>query len=95
MKILVTQLYETQLKEILEKYFQDDFESAKKFKIYLDTLLINIPTKAQKYNSSSLFNDQNIKEVEYENFLIPFYHNKEESTFLILGIITKATQNNE
>lgn len=91
MKIFSTELYENQLKEILANYFLDDFESAKKFKMYLDTLIINIPTKIQKYKHSALFDDESIKEVEYENFLIPFYYDEKESTFLILGIIKKST----
>jgi len=90
-KILSTELYESQLKDILEKYFQDDFNGAKKFKIYLDTLIINIPTKIKKYKQSLLFEDENIKEVDYENFKVLFYHDTENSHFVILSIVSKYT----
>jgi len=85
--ILTTQLYESQLKGILQRYAIKDFESAKKFKIYLDAIIINIPTKALKYKKSIYFDDENIRDVVYENFLIPFYKDEKSDTYLILAII--------
>ncbi|QOP42238.1 hypothetical protein [Sulfurimonas marina] len=87
MNILVTQVFEDQMKEILEEMIQNDPNSVKGFKMYLDTILLNIPTKDKKYKQSKLFDDENIKDVEHEGFRIPFYHNKQKNTFVILGII--------
>lgn len=90
MKILCTSLYETQLKEILEQFALKDSAATKMFKIYLDTLIINIPTKASKYKQSIYFDDENIKDLIYEDFIIPFYIDKSTQSYLILGIVKKT-----
>ncbi|MBN2815216.1 MAG: hypothetical protein JXQ67_00925 [Campylobacterales bacterium] len=89
MKIFCTELYETQLKEILEKFSKEDFSATKVFKTYLDTIIINIPTKAQKYKKSIYFNDDNIRDIEHEAFRIPFYIDSANNSYLILAIIEK------
>ena len=60
MKILCTTVFEEQLKSILETFSEKDFAATKSFKMYLDTVIINIPTKAQKYKKSIYFNDENL-----------------------------------
>ncbi len=85
MQVLTSEIYEEQLKEILTKIAQNSFEDAKKFKIYLDTIIINIPTKAQKYKKSTYFDDENIKDVEYEGFKIPFLI--DNNNYVVLGIV--------
>ena len=87
MQIFCTKLYQTQLRSLLEEFPQEQLEAAKSFKLYLDTVIINIPTKVQKFKQSSLFDDENIKELEHKGLRIPFYYEKESETYLILGII--------
>ncbi len=87
MNILVTKTYEEQLKSLLELMLNEDEDDAKKFKMYLDTILINMPTKANKYKKSKFFEDESVKDIEHEGFTIPFYHNEQENTFVVLGII--------
>ena len=77
MNIFCTPLYERQLKEILQDYIAEDSQATKSFKLYLDTIIINIPTKANKYKKSIYFNDENIKDVEHENLTISFYLDNE------------------
>lgn len=90
MNILCSELYETQLKEILELILsQSDYETAKKFKLYLDTIILNMPTKAKKYKKSIFFDDEHIKDIEYENYLIPFVFDDENKIFTVLGIVKK------
>ncbi|MFT7860924.1 MAG: type II toxin-antitoxin system RelE/ParE family toxin [Sulfurimonas sp.] len=89
MNILVTTTFEDQLKEILEDMLTHDPDSVKSFKMYLDTILLNMPTKAKKYKVSKLFDDEDVQEIEHEGFVIPFYHNKQKNTFVILGIIER------
>lgn len=89
MNILSTPLYEEQLKSILQKFIEEDLGATKKFKLYLDTILINIPTKAHKYKKSIYFDDEDIKDIEHEEFTIIFYIDKESNNYLILGIIKK------
>jgi hypothetical protein len=80
-----------QLKELLEKFSNEDFVATKKFKTYLDTIIINIPTKVNKYKKSIYFDDENIKDVIHEEFIIPFYVDNKNDTYLILGIVKKTS----
>lgn len=89
MKILCTKTYEEQLKSILEPMAKENFEDTKKFKTYLDTIIINIPTKVAKYKSSVYFDDERVKDVEYENFTIVFYYDEHKNNYLILSILAK------
>lgn len=87
MNILVTKTYEDQLKTILEEMIQSEPDSVKKFKMYLDTILLNMPTKDKKYKKSKFFEDEEVKDIEHEGFTIPFYHNQQKNTYVVLGII--------
>ena len=87
MQILCTDVYQTQLQAILEEFPIEELSAAKSFKLYLDTIIINIPTKIAKYKTSALFDDENIKDVEHKGLRIPFYYEKESETYLILGIV--------
>lgn len=89
MKILVTKTYEEQFTKILDEMIKHNPESVKNFKMYLDTILLNVPTKDKKYKKSKFFNDENVKDIEHEGFILPFYHNEEENSFVILGILKK------
>lgn len=89
MQILCTPAYETQLKTILEEFLQEDFEATKKFKLYLDTILINLPTKAHKYKQSPLFDSEDIKEIPHEAYNVIFFHDKTNNNYLIMGIVKK------
>ncbi|QOP44601.1 hypothetical protein FJR45_11875 [Sulfurimonas sediminis] len=89
MQILCTDLFEKQLQDILQELAKEDFNATKNFKIYLDTVIINIPTKAQKYKQSVYFNDENIKDLEHQGFVIPFFIDKASETYLVLGIVEK------
>jgi hypothetical protein len=57
--------------------------------MYLDTLVINIPTKAKKYKKSIYFDDENIKDLECENYTVIFSINDNYSSYIILGIVKK------
>ena len=89
MQILCTPTYEAQIKVILEKFIVEDFAATKKFKLYLDTILINLPTKANKYKQSPLFEDENIKEIPHEAYNVIFYSDKSHNNYLIMGIVKK------
>lgn len=90
MKILCSELYENQFKDILHKLAEIDFVSTQKFKTYLDTIIINIPTKAKKYKKSIYGNNNNLKDVEYEDYTIIFHMDTDAKTYLILSIIKKT-----
>jgi len=86
-KILCTDIFEQQLKEILEEVLENGYEVTKNFKMYLDTVLINMPTKAAKYKKSVFFDDENIKDIVHQGLIIPFYEDKEAEIFVLLGIV--------
>ena len=92
MKIVNSALYEEQLKSILNS-FGNDFKGAKSFKLYLDTIIINMPTKVKKYKKSLYFNDENIKDIENQDFRIPFYYDSINNTYVVLGIISNTNHN--
>jgi len=89
-QIVATELYEIELKKILEVFAKENFDATKKFKTYLDTLIINIPTKVEKYKKSIYFDNEKIKDLEYENFTIPFYIDTAKNRYVILGILRKS-----
>jgi len=89
MNILCTALYEEQLKAILENFLQEDFDTTKKFKLYLDTILINMPTKAKKYKQSIYFENEDIKDIPHEDYTVTFFIDKKNNNYLILSIIKR------
>lgn len=93
MKILSSPLYKEQLKTILDPYLQSDPKGIKDFKLYLDTVILNMPSKVEKYKPSAYFDDENIKDIEHQGFTIPFYIDKMNNTFIILGIIDNNRSN--
>jgi len=88
-KILCTQTFEEQLKALLSEFVTEDFAACKNFKMYLDTVILNMPTKVQKFKKSIYFNDENIKDIEHQGLVIPFYIDERTETYLILGIVKK------
>lgn len=89
MQILCTDVFENQMKQILKKFAQEDFSATNNFKMYLETVIINIPTKAKKYKKSIYFDDKDIRDVEHQSFRIPFLFDEENNIYLILGIVEK------
>ena len=89
MNILCSELFEKQLKAILSEFAIEDLEATKSFKMYLDTIIINIPTKAQKYKKSIYFDDENIRDIVHEDFIIPFLLDEPNQTYILLGITRK------
>jgi hypothetical protein len=88
-QILYTESFEKQLKELLSEYAQEDFKATKSYKMYLDTIIFNMPTKVQKFKKSIYFDDANIKDIEHQGHIIPFYFDEETESYIILGIVKK------
>ena len=87
MKILSSKLFQEQLKSIFKPYLESDLKGLKNFKLYLDTVIINIPSKAKKYKKSVYFDNENIRDVEHQGYTIPFFLDEKNQTYVILGII--------
>jgi hypothetical protein len=87
MNILCTELFKKQLKDLLEESIKEDYAATKNFKMYLDTIIINAPTKAKKFKKSIFFDDENIKDITHQGLIIPFYFDEENNNYLLLGIV--------
>lgn len=87
MKIVSSPLFRQQLRAILGPLARTNPPAAKSFKLYLDTILLNLPTKAAKYKPSIYFDDPHVKDIEHQGYTIPFYYDEEQRVFAILGII--------
>ena len=87
MNIICTPLFSRQLKSVLDARVQSDAEEAKQFKLYLETILINLPTKANKYKPSLYFDNDHVRDIEHQGCTIPFYYDEKRGKYLLLGII--------
>ncbi len=90
MNILTSPTYVKQLKDILSLLAKENYSATKNFKMYLDTIIINMQTKEKKYKKSIYFNDENIKDIEYNGCRIIFLVDKGNSQYILLGITIKS-----
>ena len=90
MEIITSKLYEEQLKDILESLVKEDYKATKNFKMYLDTIILNMQTKEKKYKKSIYFNDENIKDIQFQGCTIIFLVDKKNNAYVILGITNKG-----
>ena len=90
MKILTTPLYEKQLQELLTLLCAQDLQETKKFKSYLDAVIINMQTKEKKYKKSIYFDNEDIKDIEFQGCRIVFLVDKSNSSYILLGITKKS-----
>ena len=90
MNILASKVYETQLKEILDILIKIDYQQTKNFKMYLDTIILNMPSKLKKYQKSIYFDDDNIKDIQYNGCTIPFLIDIDKNLIILLGITSKS-----
>jgi hypothetical protein len=87
MNILVSNLYKKQLQEVIQTIEEKDDKQAKSFKLYLDTIIINMHTKVEKYKQSIYFENVNIKDIENQGYTIPFYIDDAKDIFVLLGLV--------
>ena len=90
MDILTSKLYQKQLSEILELLKKIDEKAAKNFKMYLDTIILNIQTKEKKYKKSIYFDDENIKDISFNGCTVIFLIDRSNNCYVILGITKKS-----
>ena len=87
MKICVTPTFESQLQEIVQELLAHDEAYAKSFKMYLDTILLNIPTKTAKYKPFEPLAQEGVQQIQHKGLTIPFYHDEKNETFIVLGVL--------
>lgn len=91
-QIVCSTLFEKQLQEIMDAFEKEDSASAKSFKLYLDTVIINMQSKIAKYKPSVYVENEQVKDIENQGFVIPFYCDEEDETFVLLAIFQKNDQ---
>ncbi len=87
MIVVNSELFENQYKAILQELAKEDFEETKRFKIHLDTVLLNMASKYNKYEASIYFEDKDIRDIEHRGFTITVYYDENIDVYVILGII--------
>ncbi len=87
MNIFISNLYKDQLQEVLKGLDETTSGSAKSFKLYLDTVIINMQSKIKKYKQSIYFKNENIRDIENQGYLIPFFIDETKECYVILGLI--------
>lgn len=86
MNILSSELYKKQLKDILESLKNQSETDISSFKMYLDTIIVNMHTKVKKYKKSIYFHNENIKNIENQGCTITFYIDEKNNRYILLGI---------
>lgn len=89
--IIVTAFFQENLKKILTELSNTNEKIAKDFELYLQTIIVNMDTKITKYKKSIFFDNENIKQIENQGYLITFYI--DNKSYVLLGI-TKDTSLN-
>lgn len=91
-QIVSSTLFEEQLQEIINTLEKEDSNSVKSFKLYLDTVILNMQTKIAKYKPSVYFDSEKVKDIENQGYVIPFYSDEADETYVLLGICKKDDQ---
>lgn len=87
MKLLAGETFEQQLCSILTLRAEEDVAKAKSFKLYLDSILYNLPSKVAKYKPSVYHDDPDVRDIEHQGCTIVFYLDKKKENCTLLGII--------
>lgn len=93
--IVSTRLFNEQLQEILNAEEMQEIGGGKKFRLYLDAVIINMQTKIAKYKPSTHCVDEQVFEIENQGYVIPFYNDEANEKYVLLGIIKKSTNDND
>lgn len=87
MNVLSSSLYKKQLGDALELIKNQSEASMSSFKLYLDTIIVNMHTKVKKYKKSIYFDDEKIKDIENQGHTIVFFIDEKKSKYVLLGLV--------
>ncbi len=88
--IYKSSIYDSQLEEILAGIRSIDESISKQFAMYLNTVILNMQTKLNKYKKSIYFNNEHIKDIEFQGCTIPFLVDEPNKKIILLGISAKS-----
>ena len=70
----------------MEFIAQDSLNHAIKFQIDLDEIIDDIPNMPFKYRKSIYFNDNNIRDLIFKGYVIPYKIDTSKNQIIIIGI---------
>lgn len=78
--------YLQKLQSIMEFIAQDSLNQAIKFQVDLDEIIDNIPNMPFKYRKSIYFNDNNIRDLIFKGYVVPYKIDTSKNQIIIIGI---------
>lgn len=91
MNVLASDLYKLQLQEAIEYIKKQGEVEVGAFEMYLDTIIVNMHTKAKKYKKSIYFDNENVKDIQNQGFTIPYFMDEQKRIYILLGIVKSET----
>ena len=86
MQIIRGTNYLTKLQNIMEFIAKDSLSRALNFQIDLDAKINNLTNMPYKFRKSIYFNDENIRDLIFKGYVIPYKIDKIKDTINIIGI---------
>jgi plasmid stabilization system protein ParE len=87
MQVVRDERYYLDLIEIMDFIALDSVQRAISFQIDLDALVDNIVNFPLKYRKSIYFDDENIRDIVFKGYVVPYEVNMESMTITVLGIV--------
>ena len=87
MKITKYKKYNLQLKNILSYIAKTNPKNAQYFKKELDEKILSLPHMPYKYRKSIYFDDENIRDLVFKGYTIPYLIDENKKSIVLLGII--------
>ncbi|MFW3441231.1 type II toxin-antitoxin system RelE/ParE family toxin [Aliarcobacter butzleri] len=78
--------YLQKLQSIMEFIAQDSLNQAIKFQIDLDEIIDDIQNMPFKYRKSIYFNDNNIRDLIFKGYVVPYKIDISKNQIIIIGI---------
>ncbi|WP_323586315.1 type II toxin-antitoxin system RelE/ParE family toxin [Aliarcobacter butzleri] len=78
--------YLQKLQSIMEFIAQDSLNQAIKFQVDLDEIIDDIPNMPFKYRKSIYFNDNNIRDLIFKGYVVPYKIDTSKNQIIIIGI---------
>ncbi|MCG3692592.1 type II toxin-antitoxin system RelE/ParE family toxin [Aliarcobacter butzleri] len=78
--------YLQKLQSIMEFIAQDSLNQAIKFQIDLDEIIDDIQNMPFKYRKSIYFNDNNIRDLIFKGYVVPYKIDTSKNQIIIIGI---------
>ncbi|QKE29382.1 toxin-antitoxin system, toxin component, RelE/ParE family [Arcobacter acticola] len=86
MQIIRDISYLQKLQSIMEFIAQDSVNLAIKFQVELDEIIDDIPNMPFKYRKSIYFNNNNIRDLIFKGYVVPYKIDTAKNQIIIIGI---------